>query len=259
VLAGNRLGRQALGFAELLDQVGAQVAAVEPFLFLAGLLVVKTHAQARAQHRLGLEYALQIGHREAIGIEYFWIRPEAHRGAGIALADAADHFQLGMHPAIAKADVVFLAASAHPALQVLRQRVDHRDTHAVQAAGEFIRAFRELAASVQAGEDQLDAADFLLRMDVDRHAAAVIHHLQRVVLVQRQGDVLAVAGNRLIDAVVDDLVRQVIGPRGVGVHARAAAHRVQAAQHFDIGCGIRFSHWFPGATMRAARILADTA
>jgi hypothetical protein len=207
---------------------------------------VKAHAQPRAQHRLGLEHALEIRDREAIRIENLRIRPEAHRGAGVALPDAADYLELRMHPAVAKADVVFLAAAPHPALQVFRQRVDHRDTHAVQPAGEFIRTFGELAAGVQAGEDQFHAADLLLRMDVDRHPAAVVHHFERVVLVQREADVLAVAGDRLIDAVVDHLVREVIGPRGVGVHARAAAYRVQPAQDFDIGCGVRLCHWRRG-------------
>ncbi len=243
---GDRLRRHAIGGPELLHQVGAQIAGVEPLLLLAGLLVVKAHAQARAQHRLGLEHALDIRHREAVGIEELRIRPEAHRGAGVALPDAADHLELGMHATVAKADVVFLAAAPHPALQVLRQRVDHRDADAVQAAGEFIGAFGELAAGMQAREDQFDAADLLLRMDVDRHAASVIDHLERVVLVERDADRLAVAGDRLIDAVVDDFVRQVIRARGVGVHAGPAAHRVQATQDFDVGGSVRLSHCFPG-------------
>ena len=120
----------------------------------------------------------------------------------------------------------------------LRERVDHRDADAVQAAGEFVGLVGEFAAGVQAGEDQLDAAHFLLRMDVDRHAAAVVGDLQRAVLVEGDVDLLAVAGDRLIDAVVDDFVRQVIGARGVGVHARAAAYGLQAAQDFDVGSGI---------------------
>ena len=56
---------------------------------------------------------------------------------------------------------------------------------------------------------------------------------------------VAMAGERLIDAVVDDFVRQMIRARGVGVHARAPAHRVQAAQHLDVGGGIRRCHRLP--------------
>jgi hypothetical protein len=47
-----------------------------------------------------------------------------------------------------------------------------------------------------------------------------------------------VASQRLIDAVIDDLVRQVIRAGGIGVHAGTPAYRIQAAQHFDIGGGV---------------------
>jgi hypothetical protein len=44
---------------------------------------------------------------------------------------------------------------------------------------------------------------------------------------QRDIDALAVAGERLVDAVVDDLVGEMIRPTGVGVHAGTATHRVE--------------------------------
>jgi hypothetical protein len=40
----------------------------------------------------------------------------------------------------------------------------------------------KLSARVQPRQDQLDTADLLLRMDVDRHAAAVVDDLERAVL-----------------------------------------------------------------------------
>ena len=112
----------------------------------------------------------------------------------------------------------------------------------MQAAGELVGLVGEFAAGVQAGEDELDAAHFLLGMDVDRHAAAVVRDLQGAVLEEGDVDLLAVAGDRLIDAVVDDLVGQVVGPRGVRVHARAAAHGLQAGEDFDIGGGVGLIH-----------------
>ena len=112
----------------------------------------------------------------------------------------------------------------------------------MQAAGELVGLVGEFAAGVQAREDQLDAAHLLLRMDVDRHAAAVVRDLQRAVLVQRDVDLLAVAGDRLIDAVVDDLVREVVGALRVGVHARPSPHGLEAGQDLDVGGGIRLAH-----------------
>ena len=72
---------------------------------------------------------------------------------------------------------------------------------------------------------------------------------------------VAVAGERLIDAVVDDLVREMIRARGVGVHARPAAHRIQAAQHLDVGGGIRRCHQLPRwkAAESSTRICRESA
>ena len=150
----------------------------------------------------------------------------------------------------------------HPAFEILRQRVHDRHADAVQAAGELVVLVRELAAGVQPREDQLDAADLLLRVDVDRHAAAVVRDFQRAVLVQRHVDALGVAGQRLVDRVVDDFVREMVGAAGVRVHAGPAAYRVEPAQDFDVGGGVAI---VPSTCERAAsgisraRILARRA
>ena len=159
---------------------------------------------------LALSTCSQRRHRELVAVEELRIRPEAHRGAGVALADGADHFELRGDFAVLEADVVFLAVALDPALELLRQRIDHRHADAVQAAGDFVVLVVEFSAGVQAREDQLDAAHLLFRMDVHRHAAAIVRHGQGVVLVQRDVDFLGVAGERFVDRVVDDFVREVI-------------------------------------------------
>jgi len=80
---------------------------------------------------------------------------------------------------------------------------------------------------------------------VDRHAAPVVFDLEGAVLEYRDPDVLAVPCESLIDAVVDDLVREVIRTRRVGLHAGAATHRIQAAQYLDIRRRIRRCHQTP--------------
>ena len=62
-----------------------------------------------------------------------------------------------------------------------RQRVDHREADAVQAAGGDVRAAAELAAGVQLGRDDLDAGQPGLGLLVGRDAAAVVVHLDRAV------------------------------------------------------------------------------
>ena len=51
---------------------------------------------------------------------------------------------------------------------------------------------------------------------------------------------------RLVDTVVDDLVGEVIRPAGVGIHAGAAAHRVETAQDLDVGSFVTGTHERPG-------------
>ena len=98
---------------------------------------------------------------------------------------------------------------------------------------------------MQAGKDQLDTRDALLRMNIHRHSATIIADLKRIVLMQHHTDAAGMPGECLVDTVVDDFLRQVVGTRGVGVHARSAAHRVQAAEYFQrvgiIGIGHRAS------------------
>ena len=55
------------------------------------------------------------------------------------------------------------------------------------------------------------------------------------------GDAVAEAGHGLVDAVIDDLINQVVQAALVGradVHAGALAHGLQPFQHLDIGGGI---------------------
>ncbi len=118
-------------------------------------------------------------------------------------------------------------------VQAGRERVDDRGADAVQAAGGDVRAAAELAAGVQLGEDHLDAGQPGLGLLVDRDAAAVVVDLDRAVGVQGDLDAVGRAGQRLVDAVVDDLPHAVHEAAGVGradVHARALAHRLEALQ-----------------------------
>ena len=73
---------------------------------------------------------------------------------------------------------------------------------------------------------------FLL-VEIDRHAAAVVGHGEGAVLVERDDDLVAIAGDRLVGGVVDDLLGEMVGPVGERVHAGALAHRLEPGQDFD--------------------------
>ena len=233
-LAGQGLLGHAVDAAELLEQVFAERTGVEPLFGLAGGLVLVAHAQAGAQDGLGLERVAQVRDQELVRVEELRVWPEVHRRAGAGLGHRAHLGELGGEVPVVETDVVLLATAPHPAVQLLGERVDHGHADAVQAAGIAIGAVGELTAGMQPREDQLDAADFLDGVDVHRHAAAVVRHRQRAVLVQDEADLGAVARQRLIDTVVDHLMREVVRAGGLGVHARATPDRIEAGEDLDI-------------------------
>ena len=233
--AGEQVGGQHFALAQFGLQVVAQAVLVIPGVDFAGGLVGQPDGQARAQHGLGAQQVAQRAHVELRRVEILRIRPEAQAGAGVLAADRADHLQRAGAVAVAEADAVLAALALDVDLHQRGQRVDHRHAHAVQAAGEGVVAVAELAARVQAGEDQFDAGDLLLRVDVHGHAAAVVADLAAAVLEQHDVDGSRVPGQCLVHRVVDDFLRQMIRARGVGVHAGAAFDRVQAGEDFDVG------------------------
>ena len=82
-----------------------------------------------------------------------------------------------------------VAVAADLDVELLRQRVDHRDADAVQAAGDLVAAaVAELAAGVQDGQDDLDGRLALLLHHRDGDAAAVVDDRDRVVRVDRDVD-----------------------------------------------------------------------
>jgi hypothetical protein len=116
------------------------------------------------------------------------------------------------------------------------QRVGHADADAVQAAREAVGAagaLVELAARVQAGEDQLDHRRLLLGMQAEGDAAAIVLDADRGVGVERDLDFLAVAGQRLVGGVVQHFLDDVQRVVGAGVHARTLLDGLQALEDAD--------------------------
>ena len=138
-----------------------------------------------------------------------------------------------------------LAAAIDLDVESLRQRVDDGCPDTVQTAGRRVRPAAELAARVQLGEDDLDAAESRARLDVHGDAARAVAHLDAAVGVQDDLDARAVAAERLIDGVVDDLPEAVHEPARVGgpdVHAGALADRLEPLQHLEMMGGVLGGH-----------------
>ena len=117
------------------------------------------------------------------------------------------------------------------------QGVHDGNAHAVQAAGHLVALAAELAAGVEDGEHHLDGGDLLFRVFVDGDAAPVVVDRDRVVRVNPHLDLVAETGEGLVDAVVDDLVHQVVQTaraRRADIHARTLADRFQALEDLNV-------------------------
>src|SRR5690606_3892285 len=186
-------GRQQRRSLRCLAQVVRKAVLVIPLVAAIALaasgVVDELHAQAGAQHRLGTQHVDETADGYVGGIEVLGVGQEAHGGAGVALSDLVNDLQLGLLLAPLKAHAVKVAAALDLHFQPAREGIDHGYTDAVQTAGEAVALVGELAAGVQAREDQFHAADLLFRVDVHRHAAAIVTHLDRAVLVQHDLDV----------------------------------------------------------------------
>jgi hypothetical protein len=114
--------------------------------------------------------------------------------------------------------------------------VDAGYADAVEAAGDLVVLLVELAAGVELGHDQLEGGDVLLGMEAYGDAAAVVLDPNDVVLLEDDEDVRAVAGEGLIDGVVDDFVDEVveaIDARGPDIHAGALSDRLETFKYLN--------------------------
>ena len=139
--------------------------------------------------------------------------------------------------AAAEAHLIDLAVLVDLDLQPLGEGVDDRGAHAVQAAGHLVAPAAEFAAGVQHGEDDLQRALAGLLLNIHGDAAAVVGHANDVPLFDDDLDMGAVAGQRLVDGVIHDLIHQMVQARGRGgadVHARPLADRFQTLQNLDL-------------------------
>ena len=85
----------------------------------------------------------------------------------------------------------------------------------MQAARHLVGVLVEFPARMQLGHDDLGRADALLAVDVGRNAAPVVGDGHRAVGVERHRDLRGVAGERLVDGVVDNLIDHVMQARAV--------------------------------------------
>ena len=231
-----RLGHRNLGRSHL---VGRQRVAVVVHRTDAGALVAQHDGQPLVQERHLLQAATDglVGVRG--GLEDRTVRPVRHRRAGLVglLALGQRRGRLLVDVGLGPAEPVPLDVDLQPG----RERVDDRDTDAVQSTGHRIGVAVELSAGMQHGEDDLDGRLLLLGVHADGHSSAVVGHPDRAVGEQGHLDPVAVAGQGLVDGVVDDLPHQVVQSPLAGrtdVHTRTFANSFQALEDLNRICSV---------------------
>jgi hypothetical protein len=132
---------------------------------------------------------------------------------------------------------VLLAAAIDVDFEPLGERVHHRHAHPMEPARDLVAVVVELPARVERGHHDLEGGAVLRRMHIDRNAAAVVHHGHARVLVDRDQDLGAEPGERLVHRVVDHLVDEMVEaalPGRPDVHGGTLAHALQALQDLDV-------------------------
>ena len=163
---------------------------------------------------------------------------------GAPVGALADDLDLRGGRALAVALAVNLAVAAvNLRDEQGRKRVHARYAHAVQTARNLVAALVELAAGMEHGQHHFERRFALLFVVVGRDAAAVVAYGDGIIFVDRHVDVGTVAGQRLVDRVVDYLIDQMVQTlltNVADIHGGALAHRFEALKDLNIRRGIFF-------------------
>ncbi len=238
-----------LRFVEMRHVCGnapLEVEAVEPRILLVLLRALGSgihhgNCDAAGQIRLLAQTVDNDIHAETEAVEDFVIGPEANKRAALfGLADFLHVRHRLAAPVLLHINVA-VAVDLHPHL--LRERIHDGGTHTVESAAHFVAALvpAEFSAGVQRRENHFERRLFGCGMHIHRNAAAVIFHAHRTVILQRARNDVCVAGHRLVDTVIHDLVHEMVESPDIGgtdVHAGALADGFQPLQDLNLLCGI---------------------
>src|SRR6266478_124359 len=228
-----RIVQRGFAAVEMLDEFG-DAAGKTKLRALLGALVGERDFQALVQER---EFAKALRQRvEAEGglIENGSIRVK--RDFRSRFTGFSGLLQLGSGLAFFVGLLPNAAVPRNFQLQPIRERVDHGDADAVQAAGNLVGFAVELSARAQHSEDDFRGGALFRGVHVDGDAAAVVNHRDGIIGVHRDIDFVGVAGHRFVDRIVDHFPYQMVQTQVAGradVHRGAQAHGFDAAEHSD--------------------------
>ena len=239
-----------LGAVQVLDEA-LDAALVEELVRFLVALVEDADVHAAVQERQLAQPLRQDVEAVFGGLEDQVVGLE--RDAGAALVGHADFADRRLRVAAMVALRIDLSAALDLHLEPFREGVHHGHADAMQAAGNLVGTLVELAAGVELREDDLGGRDPFGRVRFDRDAAPVVLDRHAAVDVDRDPDVGAVAGEGLVDGVVDDLEHEVVQTPFGGVpdvHAGTLPNGLETLEDLDVfravfrGLGLTVTHGF---------------
>ena len=222
-----------VALAQRGDEFGDSALVVKLF-GLVDSLVAQPDPQARVEVRHLAQVArdnfvleLDLGKDLRVGRE---------GGLGALAVGLAALLDLGLrNPALVALEVNF-AVLVNFDFELVTERVDDRRAHAMQSAGDFVRALLELAAGVKNGVHDFECRALFSGMHIDRNSAAVVLDRNPIVAQNHDVDFRAVTGQRFVDRVVHDLIDEMMQPALGGVadvHAGPFANRFETFEYLD--------------------------
>ncbi len=172
-------------------------------------------------------------------IKHLRVRLEAD--GGTCLIGGANDRHFLSHLSTGELHLINLTIFKHLNRHPLGQGIDNRGTHAVETAGNLIAAAAKLTAGMEDGINHFQSGLARLGLNVHRDTAAIIRHGNDITVMDGNGDLGAVACQRLINGVVHDLIDQMVqsaGGGGADIHTRTFPDRLQALQNLDLRCVI---------------------
>ena len=133
--------------------------------------------------------------------------------------------------------VIDLAFMADLHLEIRGKRIHNGCSDTVETAGYLVSAATELPAGMKHREDNLHSRLAGLRIDPDRDAASVIRHRDRIIRMDDDADMRTVAGKRLIDRIVHNLIDKVMQASRrsrTNVHPRPLSDCLKSFQDLDL-------------------------
>ena len=133
-------------------------------------------------------------------------------------------FQIAQRQAARKAQTIETTGTRHFDFQQVGQRIDHRNTHAVQTAGGFIGFAVKFTTRVKLGHNHFKRGFARhLRVVFNRNTASVIADSQEAFSIEININEIGMTGNSFVHRIVDDFGKQMVQCFFVGttdIHAR---------------------------------------